>query len=1088
MNFKNRIICLLTTLTTTLTVFSGPLKVISEEVFAATSSIEYGDVNNDTIVDVFDLIAVRDAISNGKSIGENILIGQYAWELRQYLLGESDEFLYEKVHDSDNDNLSDWEENNTYGTDFQVPDTDEDSISDGYEVLILGTDPLTPNDFQNTDSDGDGLSDAEEYEFGTETLIEDTDDDDLSDYDELYTYNTDPINPDTDGDDITDGDEIKLGLDPNNPGTNGYPDNEYMTVQYIPYDHEILSEINTEDSPYKLSIEITAAGLAESNLEVMHSGYSYAMCNSSTLGSAPELSYNENFKVENIKLKFEIADDYIDNLVRLDEEKTEDLTGINRLCIFKYFEDIDMLLPIQTEYEGTNVVYATIDAFEKDENGNSYGIGSYCLIDMEMWTDNLTGAYNDQQGIEEIYSEEETDETTEESVDAATTSDLTEIGNTKSASSGSFTITKNLVKTIRTNLAAINNGQISVKYWNYCGHKYALFENTGLSWETANAICKSMGGHLMTVTTESELGFLQDYLSANAKNSFYWIGAKNNGSWSNWVTGESMDFVKTIRVSGYGLSSFSYDRLYYAVGMAYTKSFSNASCGYICEWEPGRAIRDPEQSETYFLLLPNGTKNVCLDSKLSANNDTDTDGDGISDYDEINFNAIKKISGTNTVNLKQCFEYTSKLGFNLSDEFIASKMSSSNGTQYASEMLEQTIVYPISSDPTDPDTDGDYYLDKVDSDALKWNKMVVPDSLLDDSNSINGKNPSTNVDPKVSDGTIAEIQIEGGAVKNQITFNRSTMNKNSSRCQFVLTPEDSSDYIITVTDVNITAAVNSSKFLTVNNKAEQYATPYFDAANGSITYYYSLKGGKNYTISITNTAAASDFTVTISQDNWVYAPNGGVRDGVQNKYSGVYKTETYFTGDTILVQEQMDELNGESYGSETLDEFLNKSPQQLKHITETQVVDLLMESFELGYNNANDIMSIVGDFNTGTGIILTIIPGTDLIGGILTIVDNVMYGASIYNNIKFKELETALLEGKYNICIDAYVNTFAPDSNETDAWNEQHYINKYYELYSSYGYTTKLHRASKILLFDMNEQVVKKSDNGWELYYETENE
>ncbi len=914
----------------------------------------------------------------------------------------------------------------------------------------------------------------------------------LTDYDELHTYNTDPLNPDTDGDTIIDGDEIKLGLDPNNAETNDYPDNEYMSVQIIPYDHEILSDINTEDNPYKLSIEIIAAGLAENNLEVIHSGYSYTMCNSSTLGSAPELIYNENFKVENVKLKFEIGDDYIDNIVRLDEEKTEDLTGINRLCIFKYFEDIDMLLPIQTEYEGTNVVYATIDAFEKDENGNSYGIGSYCLIDMEMWKDNLTGAYNDQQGIDEVYpSVENQDSIASKTEEISLNSSIVASENSPKASiTDLINITKALFNTIRTNFAAINKGKTQVPYWTYRGHKYALFENTGLSWEEANARCKDMGGHLLTVTSSGELWFLQNCISANAKHNFYWVGAKNNGSWDKWVTGEPLDFVKTIRVNGYGLSSFSYDELFYAVGMAYTKNFSTNSCGFICEWESGRAIRDPEQIEAYFVLLPNGTKNVCLDSKLSADSDTDTDGDGIPDYDEINFKAIRKISGSNTVNLKQCFEYVNKLGFELSDEFIASKMDSSNGTQYAPEMLEQMIVYPVNSDPTDPDTDGDYYLDNVDSNALKWNKMIIPDNLIDDSNSIYGNNPSTNVDPKVSDGTITQVQVDGGSTKNQITFNRSTLNKNSSKCQFVLTPEDSSDYIITVTDVNITAAVDSSKFLTVNNKAEQYASPYFDAANSSITYYYKLKKDKDYIINITNTAAASDFTVTISQDNWVYAPNGGIRTGVNNPVDGTFADETYLTSTTlgnVIYAVGLERYSAERWKKmyntpqDLIDSFNN--PNGLREFTDDWLGDIAAMGLNIDYSNESEIIDTLGNISYLAGAILSFpIPGnwTKEIAVMLVIGDGFMLAATSNISTTVDMLKDALVNGKYNICIrskpvviDEVVGTgiqIKSQQTEYEAWSNIHYINKYYKYNQS--------KRCDVIPFETSTGILKKQDDG----------
>lgn len=368
MKFKSKkVISLITASSVFWTVSAGFVKNTVDVVHAAiSSSIKNGDADKNNIVDVFDLIYVREAVANGTNpMGLNILNENYCWELQQYLLCMSDEFTSEKVMDSDEDGLSDWDEVNIYGTDPNNPDTDEDGFPDGYEVYTLGTDPLTTDTIGNDDFDNDGLTNAQEFEYGTDPFSEDTDEDGISDYDEIFIYGTDPLNPDSDGDGISDSDEMKLELDPNNPTTKGYPDNQYISTQIISADHEILSEINTVDNPYKLSIEITAAGLAESNLEVTHSGYSYAMCNSISLGAAPELIYNENLTVQSVTLKFEINHDYINNIIRPEDEKPEDAIGIKRLNVFKYFESIDMLLPVETKYDVQNnivyICYATID-------------------------------------------------------------------------------------------------------------------------------------------------------------------------------------------------------------------------------------------------------------------------------------------------------------------------------------------------------------------------------------------------------------------------------------------------------------------------------------------------------------------------------------------------------------------------------------------------------------------------------------------------------------------------------------------------------------------------------------------------------
>jgi Bacterial TSP3 repeat len=72
------------------------------------------------------------------------------------------------------------------------------------------------------DSDGDGLSDAEERQWGTNPNVPDSDGDGLLDGEEVHTYFTEPTNRDTDGDGLMDGDEVnKYGTNPLSPDTDG---------------------------------------------------------------------------------------------------------------------------------------------------------------------------------------------------------------------------------------------------------------------------------------------------------------------------------------------------------------------------------------------------------------------------------------------------------------------------------------------------------------------------------------------------------------------------------------------------------------------------------------------------------------------------------------------------------------------------------------------------------------------------------------------------------------------------------------------------------------------------------------------------
>ncbi len=91
--------------------------------------------------------------------------------------------------DSDGDGLTDDREREIRTDPFD-PDSDDDQLTDGEEVLTYQTDPL------NADSDYDGLTDGAEVKvYKTQPLDIDTDDGGVADGHEVIEDNTDPLNP-----------------------------------------------------------------------------------------------------------------------------------------------------------------------------------------------------------------------------------------------------------------------------------------------------------------------------------------------------------------------------------------------------------------------------------------------------------------------------------------------------------------------------------------------------------------------------------------------------------------------------------------------------------------------------------------------------------------------------------------------------------------------------------------------------------------------------------------------------------------------------------------------------------------------------
>jgi hypothetical protein len=145
--------------------------------------------------------------------------------------------------DSDNDGLTNADEV-IYGTDTNNPDTDGDTLSDGDEVHTYLTNPLV------VDSDTDGMSDGYESKHQLDPLINDSegdkDNDGLTNINEMLAH-TNPNNSDTDGDGIFDGADSAPLVANSAPAISGFPESEIM-----------------EDEPYSFTPTVNYLGNIDS--------------------------------------------------------------------------------------------------------------------------------------------------------------------------------------------------------------------------------------------------------------------------------------------------------------------------------------------------------------------------------------------------------------------------------------------------------------------------------------------------------------------------------------------------------------------------------------------------------------------------------------------------------------------------------------------------------------------------------------------------------------------------------------------------------------------------------------------------------
>jgi len=166
-------------------------------------------------------------------------------------------------NDADEDGLMNYEERGIYGTNPDDSDTDDDQMLDGEEIS-LGFDPFNPDEdsdgmldgyelhygldpYTNDslgDLDGDLLLNIDEFLASTYPNDNDSDDDFVSDYDEVVVHMSNPLNTDTDNDMLDDGLEINdLGSDPNSNDTDG----DIMS-DYYEFSYQLYLDINVNDS------------------------------------------------------------------------------------------------------------------------------------------------------------------------------------------------------------------------------------------------------------------------------------------------------------------------------------------------------------------------------------------------------------------------------------------------------------------------------------------------------------------------------------------------------------------------------------------------------------------------------------------------------------------------------------------------------------------------------------------------------------------------------------------------------------------------------------------------------------------------
>ncbi len=83
---------------------------------------------------------------------------------------------------------------------------------------------------------------------------------------------------------------------------------------------------------------------------------------------------------------------------------------------------------------------------------------------------------------------------------------------------------------------------LTSKIVQYNEHYYYLYENMNYTWEEAKEYCESLGGHLVTITSQNEQNIVEDMVEEGTQNC-YWVGGYDIDENWHWVTGEDFSYT-----------------------------------------------------------------------------------------------------------------------------------------------------------------------------------------------------------------------------------------------------------------------------------------------------------------------------------------------------------------------------------------------------------------------------------------------------------------------------------------------------------------------------------------------------------------
>lgn len=500
-------------------------------------------------------------------------------------------------------------------------------------------------------------------------------------------------------------------------------------------------------------------------LKAKETSYSKAIRNDAILGIAPELTCDNSCNISKVVLKFNIADEFVDNELNLFPDEP-DLQGLKRLTIFKYFEDMNMLLPIETKYDlENNTIYTEVDE-----------LGTYCIMDMEKWLANLGIGINEAEPILMSFEAEAVEDIAAEFNEESTRVEFSQ-ETLAEINDGEDTLTEETFAPAM--FVAQTRGAVTVQTPVDIAF---LIQTSGQLEDTFNSQCKMIGNLMDSLIaqygngnvrfclitygldgakalefTDGDIWFTNSMavkMALSAQQYVYTSGYTDRGNafklLQNNVTFKetSAKFIFQVMNGSTNVGSMYFDQIntcaklginyselmpagYSYIDPSYGQQVDNAikstgglnlTYGTNSESSVYNHIVEnvaPPHVE-FKAVLPTGWETISLVNVLDPNNGAKSDNDDLTDWEEVDTES-GLITWDNNGNIQlptfeQCLNKVHDQGFSyVLNEYNDSVPSYMHRYFYGVEIL------PIKSNPCEEDSDGDGLLDGEDPYKVRYN-------------------------------------------------------------------------------------------------------------------------------------------------------------------------------------------------------------------------------------------------------------------------------------------------------------------------------------------------------------------------------